>query len=38
MIAGVSNNDELVESIMEFSQKVFDADAMYVVSLKLTRL
>ena len=28
MIAGISNNDELVESIMEFSQKVFDADAM----------
>lgn len=25
MIAGISNNDELVESIMEFSQKVFDA-------------
>ena len=22
MIAGISNNDELVESIMEFSQKV----------------
>ena len=33
MIAGVSNNDELVESIMEFSQKVFDADAMLCMLL-----